>query len=120
MKIKSIFITENNNKNNENSSWFIYESKENILTLEEIGKFIRYLRKSSKLTQEELSRKVDISRYVVGDFERNAHNIKVHNLVAFLDQFGFELSIIGKNSTLDGNVEATVVRVAEQIYNDCV
>jgi len=87
------------------------------MTLEEIGKFIRYLRKSSKLTQEELSNRVNLNRRVLGGLERGNSNLQIYNLINFLDQFGYELSVVGKNENLDGDTDPIAIKVAEQIYN---
>ena len=58
----------------------------------DIGSKIKTLRKDCKLTQEELSKKANISRSYLADIERNRYNPSVDTLVGIANALNLTLS----------------------------
>lgn len=67
------------------------------MNLYEVGKNIRALRKEQGLTQEQLSKKADISRVTLGKLERGeVVSVSVRTLILLLDSMGYELEFVNK------------------------
>ena len=69
------------------------------MRLHEIGSKIKELRKSEKLTQEQLASKCGISRVTLGKLEREeVSNISLKTLDILINSLGYEIDFIKKNN----------------------
>ncbi|MCP4970115.1 MAG: helix-turn-helix transcriptional regulator [Arcobacter sp.] len=64
----------------------------------ELGKKISYLRKQKKISQQQLSHDLNISRATISSFENGNHvDIGLKKVIQILDYLGFEISIKEKS-----------------------
>jgi len=60
----------------------------------ELGKMIKYQRRSLGLTQEELAEEVGMTKAVLGQVERGERSITVERLVLLADRFGVTVDFL--------------------------
>ena len=63
------------------------------MTSDEVAKMVRYYRKQSGLSQQELARLAGVGKTVVYDIEKGKETVKVKTLLQVLDVLNIKLSL---------------------------
>lgn len=85
------------------------------------GNRVRALREEKKFTQEELARRVDLSRTSITNIEKGRHRVLLHQVVEIaeaLDAKPSDLMPLGMASAGDKPIRDDVARVIESLKSE--